>query len=282
MPVADVRGIALNYEVLGNDGPWVALSPGGRRALDGVKSLAQRIAGAGYRVLLHDRRNCGASDVVIDGTVSEYEIWVEDLHALLTDLDALPVYLGGGSSGCRLSVLFALRYPELVRGLMLWRVTGGRFAAQRLAQNYYGQFIAAAQQGGMAAVCEMEHFRERIAARPANRERLMSMDPGRFIAVMSHWREYFHRDADLPMIGASEADLRSIAVPTCIVPGNDRTHPREVGESVHRLVPGSELHILFPDHVDIDMVPPEQWSTKEAELASIFIGFLGRARTPPR
>ena len=40
MPVANVRGIALHYEVLGARGPWVSLSPGGRRALDAVKSLA--------------------------------------------------------------------------------------------------------------------------------------------------------------------------------------------------------------------------------------------------
>ena len=282
MPVANVRGIALHYEVLGARGPWVSLSPGGRRALDAVKSLAQRIAAAGYRVLLHDRRNCGASDVVIDGAASEYEIWVEDLHALTAELDAAPLFIGGASSGCRLSVLFALRYPGLVRGLMLWRVTGGRFAAQRLAGNYYGQFIAAAEQGGMAAVCEMEHFRERIAARRANRERLMGMEPRRFIAVMSHWRDYFYRDADLPMIGATEAELGSITAPACIVPGNDKTHPRAVGETVHRIMPRSELHVLFPQHFDVDMVPPEVWSTKDSELAAIFIRFLERAQTAPR
>lgn len=279
MPLTNVLGVTLNYDVLGTAGPWIALSPGGRRAMDGVHGLAQRIADAGYRVLIHDRRNCGVSDVVIDGAPSEYEIWVQDLHALAAQLGALPLYIGGGSSGCRLSVLFALRYPELVRGLLLWRVTGGRFAAQRLAHNYYGQFITAAKEGGMAAVCAMEHFRDRIAARPVNRERLMNMQPERFIAVMSHWREYFYRDADLPMIGATESDLRSIAVPACIVPGNDKTHPREVGETVHRLVRGSELHILFPEHVDVDMVPPEEWAGKEADLAGIFTRFLGRART---
>lgn len=276
MPLANVRGVTINYEVLGAAGPWVALSPGGRRALDAVRSLAHRIADAGYRVLLHDRRNCGASDVVIDGPASEYEIWVEDLRELLSQLDAFPICLGGGSSGCRLSVLFALRYPESVRALLLWRVTGGRFAAERLAQNYYGQFIAAAQEGGMEAVCEMEHFRERIAARPSNRHRLMNMDTGRFIAVMLNWRDYFYRDADLPMIGANEADLKSITIPTCIVPGNDKTHPREVGENAHRLISGSELHVLFPQHVDIDMVPPEEWGKKEAELAAIFVDFLER------
>lgn len=276
MPLANVRGVNINYEVLGDTGPWVALSPGGRRDLGAVKSLAGRVAAAGYRVLIHDRRNCGASDVVIDGEQSEYEIWADDLQELLTRLKALPAYIGGGSSGCRLSLLFALRYPQSVLGLLLWRVTGGRFAAQRLAQNYYGQFIAAAQQGGMAAVCGMEHFRDRIAARPSNRERLMAMDPRRFIDVMTQWREHFIQGADQPVIGASAEELQSIAVATCIVPGNDKTHARPVGESLHRLMSNSELHILYPEHVDVDMVPPEEWNRKEADQAAIFVDFMKR------
>jgi hypothetical protein len=36
MPFANVRGVHMNYEVLGNHGSWVALSPGGRRDVSGV------------------------------------------------------------------------------------------------------------------------------------------------------------------------------------------------------------------------------------------------------
>ena len=63
MIIAHLNGVELNYEVHGNAGPWVALMPGGRRGLDEIRSLAQRIAAAGYRVLTQDRRNCGASEV---------------------------------------------------------------------------------------------------------------------------------------------------------------------------------------------------------------------------
>ena len=147
MPVASIRGVNINYQIVGDRGPWVALSPGGRRDLGGVLPLAEVIAEAGYRVLIHDRRNCGASDVVIEGQESEYEIWADDLYELLSKLGALPAFVGGSSSGCRLSLLFALRHPEAVRALLLWRVTGGPFAVQRLAHNYYGQFIDAAKQG---------------------------------------------------------------------------------------------------------------------------------------
>jgi pimeloyl-ACP methyl ester carboxylesterase len=172
MPIANVRGANINCEVLGTSGPWVALSPGGRRALDYVKSLARHVADAGYRVLIHDRRNCGVSDIVIGGDQSEYEIWADDLHELLVQLKALPVIVGGSSSGCRLSVLFALKYPQAVRALLLWRVTGGAFAGARLTENYYSKYIRAAQEGGMDAVCALDHFQERIAARPQNRDDL--------------------------------------------------------------------------------------------------------------
>src|SRR5262249_56464126 len=179
MPVATVRGVEINYEVLGERGPWVALQPGGRRALTGVRSLAEKIAEAGCRVLVYDRRNCGASGVSFDGGNSENEVWVEDLRALLSELDALPAYIGGSSSGCRLALLMALRHPADVRGLLLWRVTGGAYAAQRLGENYYTQVIHPAQRGGMEAVCRSEHFSEVINSNPAHPPPRMAIEPER-------------------------------------------------------------------------------------------------------
>ena len=278
MPIANVRGANINYEVLGTHGPWVALSPGGRRALDNVKPLAQHMADHGYRVLIHDRSNCGISDIVIGGDASEYEVWADDLYELLSQHNALPAVVGGGSSGCRLSVLFALKYPQAVRALLLWRVTGGAFAAARLTENYYGKYIRAAQEGGMAAVCALDHFKERIEARPQNRATLMAMDPKAFIAAMERWQTQFAKGAELPIIGASEQDMNSIKVPTCIIPGNDKTHNHAVAETAHRMIPGSELFDLFPGDLDVDLVPMEDWAHKEREMAAVFADFLKRAQ----
>ncbi len=277
MPQLTIRGAHINYEILGSSGPWVALSPGGRRPLEGVKHLAERVAAQGYRVLIHDRRNCGASDVVLEGTESEYEIWAEDLYAMLQHFNALPAFVGGGSSGCRMSLLLALRHPQAVRGLLLWRVTGGQFAAKRLANQYYFQFIEAAKKGGMAAVCETEHFRERIAQRPSNRQPIMNMDVARFTASFSSWADGFLNDAEKPVIGATVAQLQSVKVPTLIVPGNDKTHSRDVGEKAHAIMKGSELYVLFPEQEDIDIVPPQQWEFKDDELAGVFAAFMKRA-----
>ncbi len=276
MPLAKIRGVNINYRVVGDHGPWVALSPGGRSDLERVAPLAGRLANAGHRVLIHDRRNCGLSDVVIEGDESEYEIWADDLYDLLSQLNALPTIIGGSSSGCRLSLLFALWHPEAVRALLLWRVTGGRFAAENLAQKYYGQHITAAKQHGMAAVCDGEDFRDRIEVRPEHRDMLMKMDPERFMSVMSHWREYFIQGADMPVIGATEENLKTITVPACIVPGNDLVHPRRVGESLSGLMPKGELYHLMEKQYDVDLSPREEWDEKGEEMAAAFADFIKR------
>ncbi len=277
MPIANINGVNINYDTLGARGPWIALSPGGRREANNVRTLAERLAGAGYRVLIHDRRNCGASDVAFDGSQSEYEIWADDLHALLTRLDALPAVVGGGSSGCRLALLFALKYPHAVRALLLWRITGGPFAAKRLTHQYYDQYIELVRAGGMQAVADSEHFADRIKANPGNRARLFALSPEQFVDVMTRWRAYFVAGADLPVIGATEQQLNSIKVPTCVIPGNDKTHSHVTGNAAHRMIRGSELHDLWPGDLDIDLFPVEDWATREAEQAAIFTDFLKRA-----
>ena len=274
MPVTTINGVEIQYEVLGSGGPWVALTPGGRLGNDDVRSLATRVATGGYRVLIHDRRNCGASEVSIAGDGAEHEIWAADLYALLQKLDALPAVIGGGSSGCRLSIEFALRYPQAVSGLLLWRVTGGAFAVQRLREKYYGEYIRAANNGGMAAVCATPHFRERIAARPANKQALLNMDATQFIAAMTAWDEQFKTGADQPVIGASAEQLRSIKAPACIVPGNDNTHPQRAAAELAQLMPNTELRPLMGEDIDIDVDPHEHWDAKEAALAAILLDGL--------
>ena len=274
MPTLEVRGVNLRYRVLGGHGPWVALTTGGRRGHDEFVPLAEKLAALGHRVLLHDRRNTGASDVLIEGDEVEEAVWADDLAELLSRLNALPAFVGGSSSGARTSILLALRHPEAVRGLLLFRVTGGAFAAQRLPENYYGQFIRAAQQGGMAAVCATQQVQERIAANPANRERLMGMDPQRYIEVMSRWRDLFVAGAQLPVMGVTEAELASIRVPAIVIPGNDKTHSSESGRACARLVPGALLHELPIRDQDVPLVPFGEWAPYEEQIARVFSEFM--------
>jgi pimeloyl-ACP methyl ester carboxylesterase len=276
MPFASINGVAINYELIGERGPAMALSPGGRNAMSNIRPFAESMAAFGYRVLLHDRRNCGASDVAFDPKKSEYAAWAYDLHALAGELGMLPVIVGGSSSGARLALLFALHHPQATRALLLWRVTGGVFAVRRLAERYYDQYIRLAEAGGMAAVAAEAHFAELIRSRPSNRERLMAIDPREFIAIMRAWREPFVAGADLPLIGTSAEDLRSIAAPTCLVPGDDRTHPGETGAAAGRLMRDCEVHRVTDVDQNLDVTPVDDWYRKTGDIGAIFDEFLKR------
>jgi len=132
----------------------------------------------------------------------------------------------------------------------------------------------------MEAVCAMEHWGEMIKANPANRERLTVMNTQDFIARMTRWRQSFAAGADHPVIGLSPAQLRSLTMPACIVPGNDRVHPRLPGQVAHRLMPNAEYReVLTDDRTDLD-IAFEDWEAKEGLLAAIFIDFLRRQHRP--
>jgi pimeloyl-ACP methyl ester carboxylesterase len=269
-------GVQLIGQLAGTSGPGVVLVPGPEPDTRAWEAAASAIAAAGFRVLLHDRRNTGASGIVIDGDEGEEAIWADDLHALLGQLRALPAFIGGASSGSRTSLLFYLRHPEAVRALLLMQLTGGAFAAGRLPEHYYGQYIRAARAGGLAAVCATEMYRERIAANPSNRARLMNMDPAHFIAVMERWLAIFMDGPKDPLIGISEAQLRAVAVPTLVIPGNDKTHSAVNGRAAQKLIPGSELFELPIESQDVTLIAFSQWKEHEPAIAGAFTDFMYR------
>ena len=281
MATATVRGLNINYEIIGGEGPAVALVTGGRRGYQEVLPLARKIAAQGYRVFLHDRRNTGASDILIDGGEVEEVVWADDLKDLLAQHDALPAFIGGTSSGARVSLLFGLRHPEAARGLLLLRVTGGEFAAGRLPENYYGQFIRAAEEGGMAAVCATEQYRERIEANPANHDKLMAMDPKEYIDVMTRLKDLFEEGAHWPVMGVEEAALAKMDIPAIIIPGNDNTHASASGRVAHGLIPGSVLHQLPIEDQDVPLIPFSEWAPYEEEITSVFVEFMRRVDSIP-
>jgi pimeloyl-ACP methyl ester carboxylesterase len=276
MPSVQIRGVHLHYEVIGPSGPWLAMITGGRRSYAEFVPLATRIAQAGFRVLLHDRRNTGASQIVIEGLQGEEEIWTDDIAALLQHLGASPAFFAGASSGARTSMLTALRHPQAVRALMLMRITGGATAAARLPEMYYEQFIRAAREGGMAAVCATEQIRERIAAYPPNEAYLMALAPRDYIRVMSHWLEIFQRGPRAPVLGLSEAQMAAIKVPTLVVPGNDRTHASENGRAAAAAIPNCELFQLPIADQDRPLIPFTEWAPHEETLARVFTDFMHR------
>ena len=167
MPYVNVGGVNLYYEEYGV-GPAVLLTPGGRVDCNGLRPLAALLSRK-CRVILHDRRNCGRSDVVIGGELSEQHLWAEEMAGLLVQIGATPAYAAGGSAGSRTSLTLAVRHPEVVKGVFIWEVSGGPRSAELMAPGYYGQYIDAAERGGMASVVATEFCAQRVHVNPANR-----------------------------------------------------------------------------------------------------------------
>jgi pimeloyl-ACP methyl ester carboxylesterase len=244
---AEIAAGRIHYQ-LAADGPAAVLTPGGRLALADVDLLAARLRSR-LRLLEWDRRNTGASDLYL-GKASEQNRWADDLAELLRQLDLAPAWLLGGSAGARVSYLTAVRHPEVVRGLVLWSVSGGPYASQFLGFNYHVPYITAALAGGMAAVAATPFYAERIAANPANAEALRGTDPGAFVEAMLEWNEDFVPRPDMPAIAVTGTQLTTIRVPTLIFDGNDLIHPPSASRDVHQLIAGS-------------MLVPSGWSGEE-------------------
>ena len=252
MPYAKVNGTNLYYEDYG-EGPAVILTPGGRVDCNGLRPMAALLS-PHCRVIIHDRRNCGRSDVVIGGELSEQHLWAEEMAGLLQQIDAVPAYAAGGSAGSRTSMTLAVRHPELVKGLFIWEVSGGPRSAELMSPGYYGQYIEAAENGGMAAVAETVFFAQRIKDNPANEARLLSMDVTEFLSVMRRWQASFSRPN--PVGDLTEEEIKTIKCPLFMFAGNtpDEVHHVLAAENAHRLVPNSEIRPSAWTHEEWDVI----------------------------
>jgi hypothetical protein len=204
-------------------------------------------------------RNCGASDVVIDGDESEYEIWADDVHELLSQLGALPAFVGGSSSAVVHHCYSLCATLISARPLALAR-HGGRFACERLAEEYYGQYIKAAQRRH-GCVCEMEHWKERIAARPENRDALMRLKPN----VLSR---SCHTGATFSEGHRSSGDRRhragtKVDQSACLYCSRQRQHSRAPNRRSSRTPdPAKRSAYFVSKHYDEHFESAEEWDEK--------------------
>ncbi|MEU1955197.1 alpha/beta fold hydrolase [Nocardia rhamnosiphila] len=244
MPAVTVNGGKVVYELLGAAGDLIVLTPGGRYSKDipGLRPLAEALVAGGYRVLLWDRPNCGASDIQFFGQ-TESHMRAETLAGLLAELDTGPVILAGGSGGARDSMLTTMLYPDLVTDLVLWNIVGGVYGTFNLGAYYVLPSLQAVRGLGVEGLPRMREWRERIAENPDNEQRLRSLDPEEFVKLSLRWLNAYVPKPGQTIPGVDDEMFERIRVPTLIIRGgaHDLDHPKRTSLEVSCLIEGSTL-----------------------------------------
>ena len=240
----EVNGGDVVYEILGKEGDFIALTPGGRfsKDIEGLRPLAKKLVEGGYRVLLWDRPNCGKSDVQFYGQ-SESHMRAETLHALITGLDIGPCIIAGGSGGARDSMLTTMLYPEIVTKLVVWNIVGGVYGSFALGAHYIMPTLHAARALGMEGLLRVAEWKERIAENPRNKDRILANDSDEFLKVMLRWLNAYVSKPGQTIPGVPDEMFDGITVPTLIIRGgeNDWDHPKRTSLEVSCLIKGSKL-----------------------------------------
>ncbi|MFJ9900925.1 alpha/beta fold hydrolase [Streptomyces sp. NPDC091280] len=245
MSSVEINGGSVVYEILGEeDGIPAVLTPGGRAPRGFLRSLGERLAESGMKVLIWDRPNGGESDIQFsDRWPTESHMHADTLQQLIKHLAWGPTIIVGASAGARVSIITALQYPEVTRGLFLWHIAGGIYPTLALGNSYIVENIAIARKGGVEAVTQLPHWKQRIEQNPRNKERFEALSDEEFIRTLKLWLSAFVPTPGQVIPGVRDDDIASIAAPTVIIRSgqNDEEHPLLTCYSVHALIRGSRV-----------------------------------------
>jgi 3-oxoadipate enol-lactonase len=263
MPTIHANDIDIYYEQHGWDRPGdvLALSNG---VLMSTASWAYQtpVLSQHCRLLLYDCRGMWQSEHPL-GPYSMAQ-HADDLAALLGALGVERAHIGGVSYGAEISLVFALRYPERTRSLV---VASAVSQVDPLLRAMMDGWIAAARARDPELLFQVTlpvNFSERwIAANPAAleaaRQRYRQLDMGAFLELLLSFSQ-------LDITG----DLHRIDAPALVLVGEeDILKPRKYAELIARELPHSELAII--PHAGHAVL----WE-QAAVFNSLILGFLAK------
>ena len=224
MPTIQVNGAEIYYEEAGS-GPPIILSSGGLQGLASAYHSVVETLSSKYRVIAYDRRFGGRSRSPL--VVQSWELVCQDLFGLMNNLGIEQAYLGGGSFGAGISLGCAVRQPERVRGIFPSNIAGGVICDSYLSMKLYKSADIAINRGISTVVSAFDSgdqfapFSPEIAQHDRQyRWNLEAMAAEDFAQVMKD-TIYALFDAPFLALGMTEAMLRSIRVPTMVMPGDN-------------------------------------------------------------
>jgi pimeloyl-ACP methyl ester carboxylesterase len=266
--LADVNGIALEYEVMGTGAPVVFIH--GAFIADSFAPLVrQQALISGYRLITYHRRGyVGSTRTAGPLSASQH---AADCSGLLRCLGVQQAHIVGHSFGGAIALQLTRDAPELVHSLVLLEpalMVGESAAAYRSSLS---QSAERYRQTGAAGVLD-DFFRARWPA--YSRGALEYVLPGGFAQATADAGTTFELDLGLLNWNFGETEARLIRQPALVVlgGGSQALHPR-FGETYRLLLdwlPRAEGFVVPAATHFLQLESPEASASLAEELATFF------------
>ena len=238
MPIANINGVNLNYEVSGQGEAIVFLHGMTGSTQDWRNQVA--LLSPKYRVVALDQRGHGKSAAPSKEEEYSMQIFVDDVFGLLKLLDIKKCCLAGHSIGGFIALQFALGHPEMLAGLVLVGTSSGQFARDPNFAKLREKLDELARSQGMEAAFEydaannpqrIERFQKHPELREVTRRKMLMTSPNGFIygsKAIGKWEPVTPR-------------LSEIKVPALICWGDEDTPFTEAVQVLKKGIADSEL-----------------------------------------
>jgi pimeloyl-ACP methyl ester carboxylesterase len=276
-------GIVFHYLDLGQGTPFVFQH--------GIGGDVGQPAGVyrppkGIRLLCFDARAHGQTQPLGDPSALTFDVFGDDVVALLDHLGVRQAVIGGISMGAGVALNVAVRYPELVVGLVLSRPAwlDGPMPLENVAR--YAAIARLLRTVGAAgdrdealrrALAKFEasdDYRNLLASSPDTAQSLRGqLTNERAVAAVARL-ERLPADRPLPDLRAAEA----IRVPALVLAHRqDPIHRFAFGARLARVIPGARLVELTPKSIAREQHAAEVQRCLDAFLSR----FMGSAAESP-
>jgi pimeloyl-ACP methyl ester carboxylesterase len=245
------NGININYESFGSGKAVIFLH--GSMGTGNVWKPYIPILSQNFNIILPDARGHGRTenpDAKID-----LHLLADDVAALIDTLELKQPVLCGWSMGGDTGINVALRYPNMIGGLIVGGVT------HRVSETYFSSLKAMGLEG--PGQINFEQAEKNI-------QQLIALWKAEHIQSPDHWKElvtqlsYEMLNPKMP----SNDDLKQMTIPMLILWGDrDQFLPVENAVELYRLIPNAQLAVVpNADHFVS--------RTRVALFADLITGFL--------
>ncbi len=245
--------LTLYYEIEGA-GETVVLIQGLDRDHTGMRFQRKELV-KHFQVITYDARGTGLSDVP-EGPYT-CEQMADDLALLLQELGIAETHVIGASMGGAVAQEFALKYPEMLRRLVLFCTY---CKADAFVRQLVGFWVKAIEKTGHALLCE--GIMPWLYSREFFENEQMALDWARQV-IKAQEQSYSIKGFQLKAEAALNADtadrLHFINAPTLVVAGElDMVVPPALCKELARAIKGAQLKLIKGGaHAFFDEKPSE-------------------------